>query len=453
MNKPNNKRNKNIVLLKGTFNKNEKENLITEFGVITEYLENNEAFVFLGDREKFNTTSLKNVATKIVTTSKRSYEIDLDSFITNNIDINTIATYFAESISYNTEKIWNKKTQKNESKANKFELLTTKKIDDNEWNKSQILINAIKMTRDLQIMSPNELNSENMAKLVEENAKPFLNDKFSIKILNKKEIEKEKMGLLLSVNKGSMYEPRVVVLEYKGDPNSDKKIVYVGKGITFDSGGYSLKPSRYMIGMKFDMSGAAIVASSLISIAQLQPKSNVAAVLCITDNRINGDASLPDSVWTSMNGKTVEVNNTDAEGRLVMADGITYAIRKLKATRVVDVATLTGAILTALGTTYTGIWATTENAWNDISMAALNSNELVWRMPLNDEFAKNIKKSEVADLKNTDFSGNGGSCSAAMFLKEFTEDVEYIHCDIAGTSEQNGIPTGVMVKTLTELAL
>ena len=132
------------------------------------------------------------------------------------------------------------------------------------------------------------------------------------------------MDLLLSVNKGSVYEPRVVIIEYKGDPKSSEKTVYVGKGITFDSGGYSLKPPKFMLGMKYDMSGSAIVASAMKAIAQLKPKKNISAIMCITDNRINGDASLPDSVYTSMSGKTVEVNNTDAEGRLVLADGLYY---------------------------------------------------------------------------------------------------------------------------------
>nr|WP_318029143.1 M17 family metallopeptidase [Mycoplasmopsis bovis] len=148
------------------------------------------------------------------------------------------------------------------------------------------------------------------------------------------------------------------------------------------------------------------------AIAQLKPKKNVSAIMCITDNRVNGDASLPDSVWVAMNGKSVEINNTDAEGRLVMADGLVYGAKVLNATRLIDVATLTGAMVVALGQTYTGTWATSDKAWEDIKKATENANELVWRMPLDKAFAKNIKSSKVADLKNTDFSGNAGSCSA-----------------------------------------
>ena len=261
------------------------------------------------------------------------------------------------------------------------------------------------------------------------------------------------MDLLLSVNKGSVYEPRVVIIEYKGNPSSQEKTVLVGKGITFDSGGYSLKPPKFMLGMKYDMSGSAIVAAVMKAIAQLKPNKNVSAIMCITDNRINGDASLPDSVYTSMSGKTVEVNNTDAEGRLVLADGLYYGATKLHATRLIDIATSTGAILRTLGDTYTGIWATSEKAWEDIKKAADIQEELIWRMPFDKEYEAFMKGSVVADLKNTDYTGNAGSCSAAMFLREFTNNVEYIHCDIAGTNDIDEKPMFAMVKTLIEMSL
>ncbi|WAM01821.1 M17 family metallopeptidase [Mycoplasmopsis felis] len=242
---------------------------------------------------------------------------------------------------------------------------------------ANVLSDAVNYARNLQILPPNICNSEYLAETVLKDLSEYKNLKISV--LTKKEIQELGMGLLLSVNRGSMYEPRVVVIEYNGNPESSEKTVYVGKGITFDSGGYSLKPSRSLIGMKFDMSGSVFVASAMKAIAQLQPKTNVSAIMCITDNRVNGDSSLPDSVWKSMNGKTVEINNTDAEGRLVI-DGITYAVRNLKATRIVDVATLTGAILVALGSTYTGVWSTTEKGWEELSKAANEQHELVWRI-------------------------------------------------------------------------
>ncbi|CAG8575263.1 2485_t:CDS:2 [Paraglomus occultum] len=164
------------------------------------------------------------------------------------------------------------------------------------------------------------------------------------------------MGLLLAVNAGSHHEPRVVILRYFGDKKNKKNVLgLVGKGITFDSGGYDLKPSQYLQCMKFDMSGAAVVCASFLGLVQKKPAINVIAVACLTENAIGGHATLTESVITSMNGKTVEINNTDAEGRLVLADGITYAIQKEKATKIITVATLTGACVLALGENTTGL--------------------------------------------------------------------------------------------------
>ncbi|SYV90454.1 Cytosol aminopeptidase, partial [Metamycoplasma alkalescens] len=168
--------------------------------------------------------------------------------------------------------------------------------------------------------------------------------------------------MLLAVNSGSSYDPRVVVLEYSGNKKSKEKFVYVGKGITFDSGGYNTK-GYHMEGMKFDMSGSAIVAYALKTIAQLKIKANVAAVMMLTDNTIDTHATVPESVVTSMSGKSVEITDTDAEGRLVLGDGIYYAAKNLKASLIVDVATLTGAMVRALGKTYSGIYATNDQRW------------------------------------------------------------------------------------------
>ncbi|ENY69448.1 Aminopeptidase (Leucine aminopeptidase) [Mycoplasmopsis bovigenitalium 51080] len=443
----------NEVLLQATF-KGEatKTHLVEKNNAITEYLSENLALVYLGEKDKLTFESLVKFFGSLSINLARNYQFDVKSFTTKNLDEARVLQAYIRGVSFEKAELFNlkEKKQKTEFELEPFLVEIDQNIEKS-IEKELILSEATNYARNLQVTPPNILNSEALAKTIAEDFKQYSNLK--VTVLNKKEIEKLEMGLLLSVNRGSMYEARVVVIEYNGDPESKEKTVLVGKGITFDSGGYSLKPSRSMLGMKFDMSGSVIVASTLKAIAQLKPKKNFAAVMCITDNRVNGDASLPDSVWKSMNGKTVEINNTDAEGRLVLADGITYAVRNLKATRIVDVATLTGAIVVALGHTYSGVWATSENAWEQLSKAAQNANELVWRMPFDEAFGSNIKKSQVADLKNTDLSGNAGSCSAAMFLKEFTEDVEFVHIDIAGTAEINEIPYGPMVKTLTELSL
>ncbi|UUM20351.1 M17 family metallopeptidase [Mycoplasma sp. 2045] len=445
----------NSMLLKAVYKNDENlpSTLIQKNNVVTEYFDKNEALVFMGKKDKLSFDSVAKFAKGFFTNQGRDVQVDLDSFVTEKVTLAQVVKAFVEAYNYVNADLYSAKTTK---KHEKFAISLLSVKGENEYadalKQAVVLSEAVNFARNLQVTPPNICNSEWLAEVVRKDLEQYSNLK--VTVLNKKQIEEQKMGLLLSVNRGSMFEPRVVVIEYNGNPESNEKTVYVGKGITFDSGGYNIKTGRNMLGMKFDMSGSVFVASALKAIAQLKPKTNVAAIMCITDNRVNGDASLPDSVWTSMNGKTVEINNTDAEGRLVMADGLTYAVRNLKATRLVDVATLTGAILVALGQTYTGAWATTDTAWEELLKAAKEQNELVWRMPLDEAFAKEIRNSVVADLKNTDLSGiGGGSSSAAMFLKEFTEDVEYIHLDVAGTADIASRPTGVMVKTLTQLAL
>lgn len=426
--------------------------LIEKNNVITEYLATKEAFIYLGEKDKFDLEAVYALA-NVLSRASRVYQLDLKTFITEKVSQQELEKALYDRYLFNNAKLYSAKTeQKDETKdliiLKSEENLTCSKLLVDEV---KIIVEAVNYARNLQKMPPNICNSEWLANELEKELSQYSNLK--IQVLDKKAIEFEKMGLLLSVNRGSNYEARLVTVEYNGDPESTEKIALVGKGITFDSGGYNIKTGRFMSGMKYDMSGAAIAAATLKAIAQLKPKANFVAVLPITDNRVNGDASLPDSVWTSMNGKTVEINNTDAEGRLILADGITYAIRKLKATQVITIATLTGAIVAAFGTTYTGTWATDDQDWKELLVSAKEQNELIWRMPFHADFSKYIKGSEVADLRNTDFSGHGGSISAAMFLKEFVENKRFIHLDIAGTAESGDKPLGVMVRTLTQLAL
>ncbi|CAH1755664.1 16089_t:CDS:2 [Entrophospora sp. SA101] len=266
-----------------------------------------------------------------------------------------------------------------------------------------------KKTRDLQDAPPNRLHAKEFAEAVK--------DKFSkvkdieVEILEKKQIEKNKMGLLLAVNAGSHHEPRVVILRYFGDKKNKKDILgLVGKGITFDSGGYNLKSSQYLECMKFDMSGAAAVCASFLTLIKKKPKINVVAVACLTENAIGGHATLTESVIESMSGKTVEINNTDAEGRLVLADGITYAIQKEKVNKIVTAATLTGAVVAALG-------------------------ENLTELPIIAENTKALKENtSIADISNISSSRYMGASNGAAFLQEFVEKLPFIHCDIAGTA-------------------
>lgn len=444
---------KDQFIIKGVTFEDNIKNIIEENNYISDYLSQNKSYVFIENREKYSKKNFETLI-KALVAKKRSCIVDASSFVGSKLKLHEIISTFLNTYIFEKHILWNDKTT-SINKEFKIELFVENADEFSQLiNETVIKANQTNFARDLQIMPPNICNSEFLAEYIQKEASKINDENFSFKILDKKAIEKEKMGLLLSVNRGSVYEPRVVVLEYKGNPDSNQKTVIIGKGITFDSGGYSLKSSSYILGMKYDMSGSAIAASALLGAAKLKVKKNISAIMMIADNRINGDASLPDSVWKSMNGKTVEVNNTDAEGRLVLADGITYAIRNLKATRIIDIATLTGAIKIALGRTFTGLWSTDAKFYSEFKLAAKKADELIWQMPYHEDFAEFIKSSKVADLKNTDLSAIGGSSiSAFMFLKEFNENVPHIHLDIAGTAKSAEDPVGVMVKTLINYAL
>jgi leucyl aminopeptidase len=267
------------------------------------------------------------------------------------------------------------------------------------------------------------------------------------------------MGLFLAVAQGSSRPPHTIVLRHK--PRRAKAGVVlglVGKGLTHDAGGYTLKPARSLVGMKFDMSGAAAVLEATGAIAELGLPIEVVTVIGATENLIGRDAFKVDDILTAANGKTVEINNTDAEGRLVLADCLHHA-RSLGATHVVDLATLTGAIVSALGDLHAGLFVHGEEFAGAIQTASDVSGDMVWRMPLHDTY-KRFYRSEVADMVNASFAGRGGACYAARFLQEFAGEGAWAHLDIAGTADLDRSRgdefgkggTGYGVRLLTELA-
>ena len=443
------KKTKNITLKAIFDSKKNNKKMIKIQNHITEFLSENKALIYLGNKKNFNLQELKKVA-QIIKNLKRDFQIDIPTFITRKIKEALIVREITEAYILEKGDLFNLKTSQKSKENDLYLFGLTKK------GKEQFLIskNETKIrnwTRSFQTMPPNILNSVKYANELKKEFQKIKN--VNVKILDKKEIEDLKMGLLIAVNRGSEYEPKIVVVEYKGRPNSKEKTVYIGKGIMFDSGGYSLKPSNFIRGMKYDMSGTAIVAGAMRLIANNKPKANISIVMPLTDNMIGKKAQTVDAVWTSMNGKTVEINNTDAEGRLILADAITYSIRNLKATRIIDVATLTGAMKHALGSAYTGIWTTSDKDWELMDFSAKAKGEMIWKMPFNDAFIEGMKKSKIADLFNTNYSNfGGGSAAAATWLKEFTENVPFIHFDVAGTADINGNPSGVLVKTLAEFA-
>ena len=276
-------------------------------------------------------------------------------------------------------------------------------------------------------------------------------------ILDEKKIASLDMGLLLGVARGSVEPPRLLVLKYTpSNAPSDKMLGLVGKGITFDTGGISIKPSDGMERMKDDMAGGASVVAALRSIALQQLPVRAVAIVPMTENMPGGKATKPGDILKGASGLTVEVNNTDAEGRLILGDGLWYA-RQVGATHLVDVATLTGAVVVALGKITTGLWGAPQPWVDHIKAAAERAGEKVWQLPLFDEYRDQLK-SEIADMLNSP-GRPAGSITAAMFLKEFAGSGPWAHLDIAGTAwaeeskawQPKGA-TGVMIRTLVEVA-
>ncbi|TAM61858.1 leucyl aminopeptidase [bacterium] len=265
------------------------------------------------------------------------------------------------------------------------------------------------------------------------------------------------MGAILAVGKGSIHPPRMIVLSYRGNARSKETLALVGKGITFDSGGISLKPGERMDEMKMDMSGGAGVVGALAAIALLKPKLNVIGVIAAAENLPSGSAYRPGDVLRAMNGKTIEVLNTDAEGRLALSDALSYAVAKLGATKIVDAATLTGACVVALGYAASAAM-TNDEAWcKQVLEAAAATGERYWHMPLFEDYTTQIR-SEIADIKNTG-GRPGGALTAGAFLKEFAGEVPWVHFDIAGTAYtdrespyQAKGPAGVPVRAFVAIA-
>ncbi len=264
------------------------------------------------------------------------------------------------------------------------------------------------------------------------------NVKLSVTIVEEKKMRELGMGALLSVSAGSDQPAKLIVMHYKGGKATDKPHVLVGKGITFDSGGISLKPGAKMDEMKYDMGGAASVFGTLRAIADLELSINVVGIVAAAENMPSGRATKPGDVVTSMSGKTIEVLNTDAEGRLVLCDALTYAAR-FKPETVIDIATLTGACVVALGSEATGLFANEDELAEQLLAAGTESHDRAWRMPLWNEYQPQLK-SNFADLANIGSPG-GGAITAACFLSNFTESYRWAHLDIAG-SAWNSAPKG-----------
>lgn len=341
--------------------------------------------------------------------------------------------------------------KKKNSKPHKLEAINFYLPGANEkvLHLAEAIVSGVELTRHLANMPANICTPSYLGDQATNLAKQF--DQMTCKVMGREEMIQMGMGTLLAVAQGSDQPPRFIDIQYKGAGDAPP-IILVGKGITFDSGGLSIKPANAMDEMKYDMSGAASVLGTLKACALLKLPVNVIGLIASAENMLGGSAVKAGDIVTSMSGQTVEIINTDAEGRLVLADALTYAER-YNPEFVLDIATLTGAIIVALGTIATGFMTTDDELAKLIECAAKESQDRVWRMPLDDAY-QDALESPLADMINANFDRTAGSITAACFLSRFTEKYRWAHLDIAGTAWVSGKKrnaTGRPVPLLTQL--
>jgi leucyl aminopeptidase len=350
-------------------------------------------------------------------------------------------------------------TYKSDRKDQTVESLTVVATGDQSklqsaLDEARILAESQNFTRDLVNEPSNHMTPTILAERAQAMAKET---GLKCEVFGPDKIKELKMGAFWGVAQGSDEPPALIVMRYEPAGAPEKPVLgLVGKGVTFDTGGISIKPADNMEKMKYDMAGGATMIGAMRAIAMLKPKIKVIGIVCATENMPSGKAQKPGDIQTAMSGKTIEIINTDAEGRLVLADGLCYA-RQLGCTHLIDAATLTGAVVVALGYYNAGIFANDDTFYEAFTKALAKSGEKMWRLPVTDEYLDQTRSS-IADLMNT--GGRwGGASTAAAFLKEFAEDTPWLHLDIAGTAWMEDQkpwiakgPSGIAVRSLVEFA-
>ncbi|MCA9408647.1 MAG: leucyl aminopeptidase, partial [Candidatus Omnitrophica bacterium] len=300
------------------------------------------------------------------------------------------------------------------------------------YDEAVIVCDGTNLTRDLINENADVATSTYLEKVIKDLVKGKKN--VSLEILNEKEMKSKGLGLHLAVNKGSVNEPKLIIVKYTGAGSKEDYTAIIGKGMTFDTGGLNLKPSNHIETMRIDMSGAGAVIGTLKNTINLKLKKNVLFVVGLAENVTGSRSYKPGDVIVGYAGKSVEIANTDAEGRLVLADAISYVVKNYKPGRIFDIATLTGACVVALGHDYTGLVTTDDKLSRDIVHASNSTDDRVWRLPSYPELKESVK-SKIADIRNLGYPrGAGGTITAAEFLRQFTEDTTWAHFDIAGTA-------------------
>lgn len=449
----------NHLKAKGSF-KGENGELVSTVKIGQDYTQD-VIFLGLGKEEEISNEVIRIALYKAVKKVKelKDSKLYIDFIKTNKLCHNTIVMSMIEGLYYSDYRFDKYKSDKKEQTKLEISIanVSEDKIKDTEkcMEEANIIAEAVLLARDLVNEPANVLYPETLAEAAVEAGRKF---GFSAEVLNEKQIEENNMKAFMSVAKGSINPPRFIIMRYFGDEeNKDEVLGLVGKGLTYDSGGYSLKPNDSMVTMKSDMGGAAAVIGAIGAIAKNKLSINVVAVVAACENLISGGAYKPGDIIGSMAGKTIEVLNTDAEGRLTLVDAVHYVIEKGKASKVIDAATLTGAALVALGTTTTAVVSNNDEFYEELQKASSESGEKVWRLPDFEEYKKLIK-SDIADLKNTG-GKYAGTITAGLFIGEFVQNKPWLHLDIAGTAWAGNEKdyytkggTGVGVRTLYYLA-
>ena len=391
-------------------------------------------FIGLGKCEKVDLETLRSIAGKTAKCGIKKELTDMwiavpesDKF---NLEVPAVLEAMQEG-AYLGNHLFVKYKGKNKKKAlKKINFLvkqeTAKKLRRLSSTVASICQGTV-LARDWVNTPSNDKTPEKFTKSIVNVAKK---QRLSVTVLNESDLKQKKLGALLAVAAGSLSKPRLVLLEHKAK-GAKKTVALVGKGVTFDSGGLNIKTGPTISDMKSDMSGAAAVAATLITASKLKMKVNIVGAIPIVENMPSGRASRPGDIIRSYAGKTIEIGNTDAEGRLILIDAMSYVINKFKPEMLIDLATLTGACVVALGEKIAGVFSNDEDLAASLILCGAKTHERCWRMPLPDDY-KELLKSDFADINNMPSTRWGGAITAALFLSEFTDDTRWAHIDIAG---------------------
>lgn len=386
----------------------------------------------IGEISKLNDIKLNKIGARILSTANGMKYDSVNIYFKDHDNSSTVVNIAFGALlqSYRFNKYFEKKLKDKNIKISDLNFFTKHNKDCQKiFGDLDILAKNIFFVRDLVSEPSNILNPESYAKICQNIKVKGL----EIEVLGEKDMAKLGMNSLLGVGVGSAKESKLVVLKWFGGKKGDQPLAFVGKGVTFDTGGISIKPSTNMEDMKTDMAGSAVVVGLMQNLAQRQAKVNAVGVIGLVENMPSGSAQRPGDVVKSMSGQTIEVINTDAEGRLVLADALHYTNTKFKPKLIIDLATLTGAIIVALADVYAGLFSNDDELAKQLEKSGDTSGERVWRLPLGDEYDDMIN-SDIADMKNVGSGRGAGSITAAQFLQRFVGSTKWAHLDIAGVA-------------------